>query len=61
MNVLIVNNTTNKIEWEYNNETTEFFNSKLVTSTSTYTVTSLDDTIVYLILPLNYTVIKYEI
>ena len=61
MNILIVNNTINKIDWEYNNEAIEFFDSKLVTSTSTYTITSLDDTITHLILPLNYTAIKYEI
>jgi hypothetical protein len=62
MNILDVNNFTNSIQWRVNNNLEgEFFDCKLVETTTTYKVTSTDDTITYLIVPLNITAIKYSV
>lgn len=60
MNVLEIDNLNNMAYWRItNNIESEFSNCKLVETATTYKIVSLDDTITYLITPLNNTVIKY--
>ena len=65
MNRLLITGTD--IEWTIQNIANswmveEFYNNvKLITETDTYKVKSTDDSITYCIIPINNTVIKYNI
>jgi hypothetical protein len=68
MNKLIIDSTLQKIEWDLQSvraATAEwileeyFYDCKLVKDNNTYKVVSIDDTITYVELPIQITVLKY--
>jgi hypothetical protein len=60
MNILYVDIENNRAQWTFNNNLQgEWIDCKLVETSNTYKITSLDDTIVYAIAPLQGTFIKY--
>ena len=68
MNKLLIDNTTQEIEWDIQSgnfladgwKLEELYSSaKVVTTASTYKIVSLDDTITYAEVPIQATIIKY--
>ena len=68
MNKLLINNTTQEIEWDIQSgnfladgwKLEELYPlAKVVTTTSTYKIVSLDDATTYAEIPIQATIIKY--
>jgi hypothetical protein len=60
MNILYIDIENNRAQWTFNNNLQgEWTDCKLVETSNTYKITSLDDTITYAIAPLQGTFIKY--
>ena len=61
MNILYVDTVNNKAQWTFNNNLQgEWEDCKVVETTNTYKITSLDDNILHAIAPIENTFIKYS-